>query len=323
MENSLKVWITGAGGMMGSHLAEMLLAAGHDVRATYYKPTIDALDLRKFEAVEVDITDWCSVYDSLADFRPDAVYHLAAQSYPTVSWERPVETLTTNVVGTTIVFEALRRVRADTRIIVAGSSAEYGIVDPSEVPIKERRELRPLHPYGVSKVATDLLATQYHKSYGMHTIVARIFNCTGPRKVGDALSDFVRRCAWLENHPETNSLRVGNLTTKRTIVDVRDLIRALILMMERSEAGEDYNLGGSIAYEMGDILNQVISECKRDDIVPEVDPTLLRPTDEKIIYGDCHKLEAATGWQPEIPLSQTIADMFDYWRSKPDDALLS
>jgi GDP-4-dehydro-6-deoxy-D-mannose reductase len=317
------VWITGAGGMMGSHLAEMLLDAGHDVCATYYKPTIDPLDLRRFDAVEVDVTDWCSVYDSLSDFRPDAVYHLAAQSYPMVSWQRPIETVTTNVLGTTIIFEAVRRVRADTKLVIAGSSAEYGPVDPSEVPITERRELRPLHPYGVSKVATDLLAHQYHASYGMHTVVARIFNCTGPRKVGDALSDFVRRCTWLENHPEKRTVRVGNLTTKRTIVDVRDLIRALILMLEKGEAGEDYNLGGSIAYEMGEILDQVIAQCKRDDIVPEVDPGLLRPTDEKIIYGDCRKLTAATGWLPEIPLYQTIADMFDYWRSKPADALLN
>lgn len=183
----MKVWITGAGGMMGSHLAEMLLAAGHDVYATYCRPTIDPSDLQ-FNGAEVDITDWCSVYDSIATFRPDAVFHLAAQSYPAVSWARPVETLTTNMVGTAIVFEALRRVRPHAKIIVAGSSAEYGFVDPSEVPINERRELRPLHPYGVSKAATDMLAYQYHKSYGMHTVVARIFNCTGPRKVGDALS---------------------------------------------------------------------------------------------------------------------------------------
>ncbi len=163
----MKVWITGAGGMMGSHLAEMLLAAGHDVYATYCRPTIDPSDLQ-FNGAEVDITDWCSVYDSIATFRPDAVFHLAAQSYPAVSWARPVETLTTNMVGTAIVFEALRRVRPHAKIIVAGSSAEYGFVDPSEVPINERRELRPLHPYGVSKAATDMLAYQYHKSYGMH-----------------------------------------------------------------------------------------------------------------------------------------------------------
>lgn len=156
----------------------------------------------------------------------------------------------------------------------------------------------------------------------MHTVVARIFNCTGPRKVGDALSDFVRRCTWLEHHPEQSAIRVGNLKTKRTIVDVRDLNRALMLMLDKGEAGADYNVGGSIAYEMGDVLKQVIAACKRDDIVPEVDPALLRPTDEKIIYGDCSKLAAITGWQQEICLTQTIADMFDYWRSKSESALM-
>lgn len=318
----MKVWITGAGGMMGSHLAEMLVAEGHDVRATYYKPTVDVLDLKNFDAIEVDITDWCSVYDSLTAFQPDAVFHLAAQSYPTISWQRPIETLSVNVVGTCIVFEALRRVRPDAKIIVAGSSAEYGSVDPSEVPINERRELQPLHPYGVSKVATDLLAYQYHNSYGTHAIIARIFNCTGSRKTGDAVSDFVRRCTWLERHPEENHIRVGNLETKRTVVDVRDLNRALILLLERGVAGENYNVGGSVAYEMSEILNQVIFCSDRDDILPRVDPNLLRPTDEKIIFGDCGKLAGATGWQQEIPLSATITDMFRYWRSKPDAALI-
>jgi GDP-4-dehydro-6-deoxy-D-mannose reductase len=318
----MKVWITGAGGMMGSHLAEMLLTEGHEVCATYYKPTIDKLDLHDFDAVEVDITDWCSVYDSLAKFQPDAVYHLAAQSYPTISWERPVETLTVNVVGTAIVFEALRRLRPDAKVVVAGSSAEYGLVDASEVPITERRELRPLHPYGVSKVATDLLTYQYHKTYGTQTIVARIFNCTGPRKVGDAVSDFVRRATWLERYPEQDEIRVGNLTTKRTIVDVRDLNRALLLAMDKGVPGTDYNVGGSTAYEMGEILKQVISMSTRKDLKPTVDPALLRPTDEKIIYGDCSKLESATGWRQEIPLSRTIADMFAYWRNKPDASLV-
>jgi GDP-4-dehydro-6-deoxy-D-mannose reductase len=318
----MRVWVTGAGGMMGSHLAEMLLEAGHEVQATYFKPTIDALDLRGFGAVEVDITDWCSVYDSLAAFRPDAVVHLAAQSYPTVSWQRPVETLTTNVIGTCIVFEALRRVRPEARVIVAGSSAEYGTVDPAEVPIIERRELRPLHPYGVSKVATDMLAYQYFETYGTHAIIARIFNCTGPRKVGDAVSDFVRRCTWLERHSEQSTVRVGNLSTMRTIVDVRDLNRALIGLLDGGEAGADYNVGGSIAYEMGQILERVIAACRRDDIVYEVDSALLRPTDEKIIFGDCRKLEAATGWVPLIDLDQTIADMYSYWREKPDAALI-
>ena len=133
----MRVWISGCGGMMGSHLCEALREEGHDVAATYYKPTIDVSDLRGLSLEEVDIRDWCSVTDSLSRFRPDAVFHLAAQSYPTVSWQRPVETLETNVIGTANIFEAVKRLGTKVRVIVAGSSAEYGTVDPAKVPISE------------------------------------------------------------------------------------------------------------------------------------------------------------------------------------------
>lgn len=318
----MKVWITGAGGMMGSHLAEMLAVDGHDVLATYFKPTIDPEELHA-EAVEVNITDWCSVSDSLAGFRPDAVFHLAAQSYPTISWQRPIETLNTNVIGTAVVFEALRRLCPKARVVVAGSSAEYGLTDETSGPIGEGHRLTPLHPYGVSKVATEMLTYQYVKSYGLNAVTARIFNCTGPRKTGDAVSDFVRRCVWLERHPESKTVRVGNLETRRTIVDVRDLNRALIKLVEHGRPGEAYNLGGATAYRMGEILDLVLEACTRRDIVAETDPKLLRPTDEKIIWGDCTKLADATGWKPSIPLARTVADMFGYWRAKNDPALIA
>ena len=318
----MKVWITGAGGMMGSHLAEMLIDEGHEVQPTHYKPTIDALDLAGLASVEVDITDWCSVLDSLSAFKPDAIIHLAAQSYPVMSWQRPIETLRVNVIGTATVLEAARRTVPAARIILAGSSAEYGILDAATGPVDEGHALRPLHPYGVSKVATELLAFQYFKSYGISALTVRIFNCTGPRKTGDAVSDFVRRCAWLERHPEENSLRVGDLSTRRTIVDVRDLNRAMMLLLRRGQAGEAYNLGGAAAYQMREILAVVKKECARDDLVEAVDEKLLRPTDERIIWGDCSKLSSAIGWTPQISLKQTIADVFAYWRSKPDEALV-
>ncbi len=318
----MKVWITGAGGMMGSHLAEALRAAGHEVQPTHYKPTIDALDLADLASSEVDITDWCSVLDSVAAFKPDAIVHLAAQSYPTVSWQRPIETLQANVIGTATVMEAARRVVPGARIVLAGSSAEYGIVDSESGPVDESHAFRPLHPYGVSKVATELLAYQYFKSYGTNALTVRIFNCTGPRKTGDAVSDFVRRCVWLERHPEENDLRVGNLSTRRTVVDVRDLNRAMILLMSCGRAGEAYNLGGATAYEMREILALVKEECARDNIIETLDEKLLRHTDERIIWGDCAKLSGEIGWTPQISLKQTIADVFAYWRAKPDAALL-
>jgi GDP-4-dehydro-6-deoxy-D-mannose reductase len=213
-------------------------------------------------------------------------------------------------------------VAPEARIIVAGSSAEYGNFDNEHGPINEHHSFSPLHPYGVSKVATELLAYQYFKGYGLNTVTVRIFNCSGPRKTGDAISDFVRRCVWLERHPGENGLRVGNLFSKRTIVDVRDLNRAMILLMSRGRAGEAYNLGGSTAYEMREILALIKQECLRDNVVETVDEKLLRPTDERIIWGDCKKLSGETGWTPQISLERTIADIFAYWRTKPDAMLL-
>jgi GDP-4-dehydro-6-deoxy-D-mannose reductase len=317
----MRIWISGSGGMMGSHLSEALAGAGHVVLATYYKPTVDAADLAALPLEEVDIRDWCSVYDSLTHFRPDVVFHLAAQSHPTVSWQRPIETLETNVIGTANVLEAVRRLGSDVRVVVAGSSAEYGTVDPQKVPVSEGEPLLPLHPYGVSKVATDLLAYQYWAGFGLDTVRVRIFNCTGPRKTGDALSDFVRRTVWLERHPEAKVIRVGNLATRRTIVDVRDLCRGMILLLDHGKNGEAYNLGGSTAYPMSDILSRVLQCATRGGIVAEVDSKLLRPTDEPIIWADCAKLKRATGWEPAISLDQTIEDMLAYWRQKPDLAL--
>lgn len=319
----MRIWISGCGGMMGSHLCAALAAAGHEVLASYYKPTVDPADLAELTLEEVDVRDWCSVYDSLSRFRPDAVFHLAAQSFPTVSWQRPIETLETNVIGTVNVLEAVRRLGSKVRVVVAGSSAEYGAAAEASGPISECAPLLPLHPYGVSKVATDLLAYQYWAGFGLDAIRVRIFNCTGPRKIGDALSDFVRRTVWLERHPQARAIRVGNLETRRTIVDVRDLNRGLILLLQRGESGEAYNLGGPTAYSMRDVLSEILQRSKRHDIVPEVDPGLLRPTDEPIIWADCSKLRSATGWEPGIPLARTIEDMLAYWREKPDRLLIA
>jgi len=318
----MRIWISGCGGMMGSHLYRALTAAGHEVLASYYKPTVDTADLTDLPLEEVDIRDWCSVYDSLMHFRPEAVFHLAAQSYPTVSWRRPIETLETNVIGTANVLEAVRRLGPEVRVVVAGSSAEYGGVDPRRVPIAEDEPLLPLHPYGVSKVAADLLAYQYWAAYRLDAVRVRIFNCTGPGKVGDALSDFVRRVVWLERHPDANAIKVGNLETRRTLVDVRDLNHGLILLLEHGTSGEVYNLGGPTAYPMNEVLARVLQRAHRTGIGIEVDPMLLRPIDEPVIWADCTKLKLATGWEPEISLDQTIDDMLAYWRRKSDLALV-
>ena len=241
----MKVLVTGAGGMVGSHMVELLHSQGHDVLGTYYKPTTDITELDSaISMMECDVRYYASVQKIIADFKPDQIFHLAAQSYPTVSWVRPQETMDTNINGTVNIFEAVKSVRVldgryDPMVVVACSSAEYGqtlneIEDPYVV---ETAQLKPLHPYGVSKVGQDLLSFQYFMNDHIRCIRVRIFNSTGTRKVNDVTSDFTKR-AVLAERSGVYTLRVGNLETKRAIMDQRDLVNGLLLLAEKVSSEE-------------------------------------------------------------------------------------
>jgi len=308
-----KALITGAGGFMGLHLVDFLQSKGFDILSTYYEPICDPRLLReKGEAVELDVRDKEKFKELIANFKPDVIYHLAAQSYPTVSWQRPNYTIDTNVGGTINLFESLKELKLNPVVLVACSSAEYGFVPENEVPIKESHSLLPLHPYGVSKVAQDLLTYQYYKNFGLKGIRARIFNTTGPGKVNDECSDFTKQVVMIEKGL-SKVFRVGNLETRRAITDVRDAVNAFYLITERCSPGEVYNISGSKVYKVKEILDMIlkITGIKAKIIV---DQKLLRPTDEPIIYGDSSRLKTATGWEQKIPLEKTLSDMIDFWR---------
>lgn len=319
-----QVYITGVGGMVGSHLVDTLSAGGlspDSIVGTYFKPTTDISEIAgKATLSELDIRYSAPLQDLILRLRPTTIFHLAAQSYPTVSWQRPEETIQTNVQGTVHLFEAIRSVRRldpayDPVVVVACSSAEYGAsLTPANTPVKEHVELLPLHPYGVSKVGQDLLAYQYHANDGIRTIRARIFNTTGPRKTGDVLSDFTRRAVDIESGRET-SLRVGNLETRRGITDVRDLVSALLLLAEKGEWGQCYNICGRYDYRIGDLI-PMIEQVIGIKLKVQIDPALLRPSDEPVIFGDASRLIERTGWAQQIRIEQTIEDMITYWRQK-------
>ncbi|MCF8236739.1 MAG: GDP-mannose 4,6-dehydratase [Saprospiraceae bacterium] len=319
-----KIYITGVGGMVGSHMVDTLAKEGlspDQIIGTYYKPTTDIAEIKgKATLSELDIRYSAPVHDLIRAVKPTTIFHLAAQSYPTVSWERPEETMQTNVQGTVHLFEAIRSVRRidpdyDPVVVVACSSAEYGAsLTPENTPVNEQAELLPLHPYGVSKVGQDLLAYQYHANEGIRTIRARIFNTTGPRKVGDVLSDFARRAVAIENG-DASTLRVGNLETRRGITDVRDLVHALLLLSTKGEWGACYNICGQYDYRIGDLI-PMIEEVVGIPLPIEVDPVLLRPSDEPVIFGDATRLIERTGWKQHFSIEQTIADTIHYWRQK-------
>ena len=321
----MKVLVTGAGGMVGSHLVEMLHEQGDMVIGTYYKPTTDIREIpQDIRMIECDVRYPSSVEKIIMDFMPDKIFHLAAQSYPTVSWDRPYETIDTNVNGTVAVFEAVKKARKiadknyDPMVVVACSSAEYGEtlnkLSGDKVYVKETEPLLPLHPYGVSKVGQDLISFQYFMNDHIRCIRARIFNSTGTRKTNDVTSDFTYRAVQALK-TGNYEIRVGNLNTKRAIMDQRDLNKALMLLADKGIAGEVYNISSEHVYEMKEIFS-IIEKKIGVALTPVVDQSLLRPTDEKIIVGDITKLKRDTGWKQSITIEQTITDMLEYWKNK-------
>ncbi|WP_027405943.1 GDP-mannose 4,6-dehydratase [Anaerovibrio sp. RM50] len=317
----MNVLVTGAGGMVGSHMVEILYNCGYAVIGVWHKNKTNIEQVSApINFVQCDLRYGYGIEELIMDKLPQRIFHLAAQSYPTVSWVSPAETIDVNINGTVAVFESIKKARKyvyaayDPMVVVACSSAEYGqtlneLKDPF---VRETAELKPLHPYGVSKVGQDLLSYQYFMNDHIRCIRARIFNSTGTRKVNDVTSDFTKR-AILAEKSGIYKLRCGNLETHRAIMDQRDLVRALLLLAEKGKAGEAYNISSEHIYKMEDIVKMIEVEIKHE-LIREVDKALIRPTDERIIVGNVDKIKHDTGWKQEIKMEQTISDMLNYWR---------
>jgi len=346
----LRILITGVTGMAGSHLAEYALTLpGVEVFGTYrWRSRMDNLsdlieagkinriagggnvrsatelaerigsDTRdgNLNLILGDLTDPSSMRRLLSGLRPERVFHLAAQSFVPSSWDAPAQTMELNAIGQINLFEAIREAEIDPLIHVAGSSEEYGLVLPDEVPMKETNPLRPLSPYAVSKVTQDFLAWQYHRSYGFRTVVTRAFNHTGPRR-GDVFveSSFAKQIAQIERGQRPPVIEVGDLQSKRDWTDVRDTVRGYWLAPEHGEAGEVYNIGSGVCRTCEEMLNVLLKYTDRQ-IDVRVDPSRLRPSDVKILWADASKFQRQTGWCPRIPFEQTMSNLLDYWRQR-------
>jgi GDP-4-dehydro-6-deoxy-D-mannose reductase len=317
----MRVLITGITGFAGSHLAEMLLSDHPEVEVfgsyRWRSRRENIVDIEsRVQLVESDLRDYTSVHSLLEASRPDAIFHLAAQSFVPSSWTAPSETLTTNVVGQTNLFEAIRALRIDPVVQIACSSEEYGLVLPDETPIKETNPLRPLSPYAVSKVAQDMLGYQYHQSYGIKAIRTRGFNHTGPRRgYVFVTSNFARQLALIEAGKQEPVIRVGNLDAIRDFTDVRDMVRAYWLAVKHATPGEVYNIARGEGISIRELLERLIA-LSTADVTVETDPARLRPSDVEILVGDSSKFRAETGWEPRIPFDQTLSDTLDYWRAQ-------
>lgn len=342
----MRVLITGITGFAGSHLAEYLLTRG-DVEvfgACRWRSRLDnladlarrgRLNQRGLDAIissedelramadpsavnllQGDMADPYQMVTLINVVKPQRIFHLAAQSFVPTSWSAPAETFHINTIGQIHLFEAIRAADIDPLIHVAGSSEEYGLVHPDEVPMKESNPFRPLSPYAVSKVAQELLAIQYHHSYGLKAVVTRGFNHTGPRH-GPVLScsSFARQIAEIEAELSPPVLYVGDLTTKRDWVDVRDVVRGYWLALEKGTPGQVYNIGSGTTRTIQSMLDILLAQSPIE-IQVRKDPARLRPSDVPILWADDSKFRTETGWVPEIPFERTMKDLLEYWRER-------
>ncbi len=309
----MKVMITGAAGFIGGYLAKHCIHAGSQVLGIDIVEPQDGRATDEFELC--DVRDSARLSRLISEFRPQRIFHLAAQSHPVISLKQPLETIDTNVGGTVSLFESLRATGVMPVVVVACSSAEYGRVADCDSPVREDHLLNPLHPYGVSKVAQDLLAAQYFANYAIPTIRIRIFKTTGPGKLDEVCSDLTKRAVEIELGIRPPSMPVGNLTNRRSIVDVRDLVQALWLSVEHCVIGEVYNLGGDDVYSVQEVVEAIRTQMTIPFTV-EQRPELMRSCDEPITVGDNAKFRNRCTWIPTINLAATLRDMLEWWQTR-------
>jgi GDP-4-dehydro-6-deoxy-D-mannose reductase len=321
----VKVLLTGIAGFAGSHLAEYLLGEvapvlaqdGQllEVHGVVHRHDRRILHLRhKLHLHRGDLRNGLWVTELIQSVQPDYVLHLAAWSDVGGSWQQPWTTYELNIYCQLNLLEALRRVAPACRTLIVTSNEVYGLLDPSQLPVDEETPFSPNSPYGVSKVAQDMMALQYWNSHQLPTIRARSFNHIGPGQSDDfAASAFARQLAEIEAGLRAPVVTVGNLDAARDFTDVRDVVRAYWLAITLGAPGEVYNVGSGEAYPVRWLLDTLLSQTHAQ-ITIETDPARLRPSDVPKSVCDNGRLAAATGWQPRIDLRQSLGDLLDGWR---------
>jgi len=295
----MNVLITGSNGFVGKHLEAFLKTKDLNVMGVDL-PT----DLKILEIVD----------DIIYQKKPDYIFHLAAKAYVPSSFDDPQDVLVNNIIPAVNIFQTIKKYGLSTKVQVASSSEQYGKVNPNEVPITEANELREMSPYAISKTAMDKLAQWYVNAYKLNIFITRGFNHSGPgRGEQYVTSTFAKQIAEIEVG-KREYLSVGNLEAKRDFTDVRDMVRAYWLAVNKCIPGEPYNICSGKAYSIQEILNKLLAMSTQKNIEIRTDPSRMRVSDVPILYGDCSKFKQATGWEPEIDIDTTLKDLLDYWR---------
>lgn len=312
-----KALVTGITGFAGSFLAEQLLDSGYEVYGAHISDNIQNIEFiqDKVQLEKVDLMDFEKVTECIKKVSPDFIFHLAALTTPGDSFKEPAKFMINNITSQMNILESVKNLNISPRILVTSSSEIYGMVKEEELPINEKAEMRPANPYAVSKIAQDYLALQYFLAYKMDIVRIRPFNHIGPRQTDQfVVANFAKQIAEIEKNNLPKVIKVGNLEAKRDFTDVRDMVKAYVLLAEKGAAGDVYNVGSGSSYKISEILSILVS-MSSDPITTEEDPARLRPSDVPDIRSDNTKVESETGWKPTIPLATTLKDILDYYRS--------
>jgi len=307
------VLVTGAAGFVGSHLVERLQQDGAEIVGWRRPAGPHAHVVDGIEWMDVELLDRAAVTRAVADVQPSAVYHMAGSAHVAQSWQYVRETYEGNVLATHYLFDALRRLDRRPRVLLPCSAHVYA---PQPRPIREDDELKPASPYATSKLATEMLAEHAWTEDHVPAIVARAFNHVGPRQDPSYVAPRIaRQIALIEQGRLEPVLTMGSLDPKRDVTDVRDTVRAYAAMMSRAAPAVPYNVSSGRAVSVGDLVRAFTERARREVKVVQ-DPARFRPNDPPLLVGDHSRLTADTGWEPRIPLEQTVADLLEYWRAR-------
>jgi len=311
----VKALILGGGGFVGRYLAQALRADG-SFEPVVTKLPHEATPDMDCPVFDLNLLDGDSAFDLLDTLRPDVIFHLAAQSSVAVSWQQPERTAEINICGTIRLLEAIRRLEKKPRVLMIGSGEEYGAPRTADGRFSEEAALHPGNVYAATKACQGMLGELYAKAYGLELIMIRAFNHIGPRQIPQfVVADFSRQIARIEHGLQPPVIYTGNLSAKRDFTDVRDVVRAYVLLARHGKAGQFYNVASGRAVAVSQILDTLIS-LANVPITAETDPARLRPVDIPVIEGDITRLCADTGWEAEFSLTQTLTDTLNYWREQ-------
>ncbi len=307
----MRALITGITGFAGGHLSKILLDQNDQVFG------VDRREGKVEHAVTLIVADLGNpqvVTDLLAEVKPDAIYHLAAQAFVPTAWADPWETMENNIRPELNILQAMVKQKSTARLLVVASNEVYGQVKNNQLSVDEEVPLRPNNPYGVSKVAQDVLGLQYYLSHGLNVLRARAFNHIGPgQSPFFVTANFAKQIAQIEANLAQPIMHVGNLEAQRDFTDVYDVMRAYSLLVRYGQPGEAYNVGTGRPHSVQHILDLLLSYSKCT-ITIQPDPERLRPSDVPIIYADNRKLKATTGWEPTFSLEESLHRVLEYWR---------